>query len=372
MAKTYRAAVIGATTQGDYGHGLDTAFLENSRIEFVAVADADPQGRERAAAKLKISHTYADYREMLAQEQPDLVAIGPRWVSDRVDMLTAAANAGCHIYCEKPFAGRLEDVDAIVTACEAAGVKLQMAHQFRAMPPVVKALANLREGTYGKLLRLHARPKDDHRGGGEELIVHGTHLFDLMIAAAGRPAWVSARITMDERDVVKSDARSGAEPVGPIAGNACSVQFGFDNGVTGFFESIANQHRTDRESYYGLLLECENALLHIRRLGDVFVYPAPLVLPEDEKRSWEKIWIPEWHFTPEHQPQNLNNWLDRGNKILVADLLDAIEEDRAPLSSLDHARLIAEMIQGAYASHFAGGARQALPLAERRHPLEID
>ncbi|MDA0832455.1 MAG: Gfo/Idh/MocA family oxidoreductase [Planctomycetota bacterium] len=370
MAKSFRAAVIGATKQGDYGHGLDTAFLDNPRITLVAIADADSQGRDRVAVKLDVLHTYADYREMFAQEQLDLVAIGPRWVTGRVDMICTAAEAGCHIYCEKPFTDRLEEADTIVAACHRAGVKLQMAHQFRAMPPVVKALSDLQEGKYGKLLRMHARPKDDHRGGGEELIVHGTHLFDLMIAAAGRPKWVSARITMNERDVTKSDARTGAEPVGPIAGDACSVQFGFDKGVTGFFESIANQHRDDRPSYYGLLLECENALLHIRRLGDVFVYPAPQVLPEEENRSWEKVWIPEWHFTPEHKPQDLSNWIDRGNHILVTDLLNAIEQDRDPLSSLDHALLISEMIQGAYASHFSAGARQSIPLTERKHPLD--
>ncbi len=369
-SKTYKAAVIGATKQGDYGHGLDTAFLDNPRIELVAVADSNPEGLERKAKSLNVTKSYLDYREMLDKERPDLVAIGPRWVTDRVEMITAVAQAGCHMYCEKPFVGRVEDADAIVAACRQAGVKLTMAHQFRTMPPVQKMLADLHAGKYGKLLRLHARPKDDHRGGGEELIVHGTHLFDLMIAAAGWPLWVAGRVTVAGREATKADARQGNEPVGPIAGDGCSAQFGFEHGVTGFFESTANLHRSHRSSFYGLLLECEEALLHVRRFGDIYVYPAPVVLPEDEKLAWEKIWIPEWHFTPEHQPRDLSNWIDRGNKIMVSDLIAAIEEDRDPLSSLDHARLITEMVQGVYASHFANGARQPLPLAERRHPLE--
>ena len=39
MPKTYRVAVIGSTGRGDYGHGLDTAFVDVERTEIVAVAD---------------------------------------------------------------------------------------------------------------------------------------------------------------------------------------------------------------------------------------------------------------------------------------------------------------------------------------------
>ena len=43
--KKYRVAVIGWTGKGDYGHGLDTVWVNNDRAEIVAVADADEKGR---------------------------------------------------------------------------------------------------------------------------------------------------------------------------------------------------------------------------------------------------------------------------------------------------------------------------------------
>src|SRR5207237_5597216 len=104
------------------------------------------------------------------------------------------------IFLEKPLAATLHDADAMLAACERANVKCALAHQLRAMPPVRAAFADIRAGKFGKVLRMFGQPTDDTRGGGEELIVHGTHFFDLMIALAGAPRWVSAHLATGDRD----------------------------------------------------------------------------------------------------------------------------------------------------------------------------
>ncbi len=43
MPKTYKAAVIGLTGKGCYGHGLDRAFNDLDGVELVAIADAIPK-----------------------------------------------------------------------------------------------------------------------------------------------------------------------------------------------------------------------------------------------------------------------------------------------------------------------------------------
>ena len=100
----------------------------------------------KAGQRLGVSELFADYREMLDRMKPDIVCVGPRWVTDRVAMVRAAAKAGCHVYCEKPFVADLESADALQAACKANGSTLAMAHQWRAMPPVQKALAEIRSG----------------------------------------------------------------------------------------------------------------------------------------------------------------------------------------------------------------------------------
>lgn len=378
----YRVAVIGSTGKGDYGHGLDTAFQGSDRAEIVAVADDNPVGLQRTGERLNVEARFSVYREMLDRVKLDVVCVGPRWVTQRVAMLQAVAKVGCHVYCEKPFVADLESADAIQSSIATERVKLAMAHQWQAMPPVQRAFAEIRSGKYGRVLRMRARPKDDARGGGEELLVHGTHWFDLMIALAGPPRWVSGHIRVQGREATKANRREGLEPVGPICGDSVLAVFGFDDGVIGSFDSTANtapgsrrstnsdQPRPVWDSVYGLTIECEDAVLQLRQPGDVFIYPANGVLPDFESLAWKKLWIEDWHFTPEHQPRPIRQeWLSLGNRALAKDLLDAIEKDREPLSPLRHAVLITEMVQGVYASHFADGRRLPIPLTDRRHPL---
>jgi predicted dehydrogenase len=385
MKKSYRVAVIGATGKGNYGHDIDTAFVDVQRAEIVAVADDNPDGLRKAGDKLNVAKRYADYRKLLDEVRPQIVCLGPGWVSERVAMIQAAAAVGCHIYCEKPFLGDLTSVDQANVACRQGNIKLAMAHQWRAMPPVQKALAQLREGRFGRVLRMRARPKDDARGGGQELLLHGTHWFDLMIAIAGPPRWASGHVAVGSRDVQRSDVRQDLKSVGPMAGDSVVAVFGFDDGVRGFFDSTANTAPNVRkpkpgeitspawDSVYSLMVECERATLLWRQPGDVFVYPAPSMLPDIEALKWEKTWVEDWHFTPEHQPRLVaKDWLRFGNQTLAQDLIDAIEQDREPLSPLRHATLIAEMVQGVYASHLADGQRMAIPLADRAHPLTAD
>ena len=44
----YRAGAIGRTGRGDWGHGLDVAFVGLPNVDFVAVADDDPEGLKAA------------------------------------------------------------------------------------------------------------------------------------------------------------------------------------------------------------------------------------------------------------------------------------------------------------------------------------
>ncbi|MEQ1862897.1 MAG: Gfo/Idh/MocA family oxidoreductase [Chthoniobacteraceae bacterium] len=367
MSQKYRVAIIGSTKRGGYGHGMDVAFKDAALFEVVALADDDPTGLAATGKRLGLTRLYASYREMFAKEKPDLVGIGPRWVTDHVAMVTAAAAAGCHIFMEKPLAATLHDADAMLAACAKAKVKCALAHQLRTMPPVRAAFADIRAGKYGKVLRLYGQPGDDARGGGEELIVHGSHFFDLMIALAGAPRWVSGHFAVGGRDATLADKREGREPIGPIVGDSCAVMIGFDGGVRGFWNSTANLDR--HGVIYGLTIQCEQATVCMRTRGEVFIYPGPAIEPENDKREWEKVWVADWHFTPDHKPAPLNDYIHRGNHVLLRELVAAIEKGTEPTASLRDAVFVTEIIQGAYASHFEGGRRLPIPLAERQHPL---
>src|SRR5947209_18892977 len=94
MARNWRVAVIGRTGKGGYGHGLDVVWQAFDNVEIVAVADENEAGRTTAARKLNARNAYADYRQMLAKERPQIVSIGDRFLDAQRDMVLACAEHG--------------------------------------------------------------------------------------------------------------------------------------------------------------------------------------------------------------------------------------------------------------------------------------
>src|SRR5881397_2923908 len=98
-----KAAVIGHTGRGDYGHGLESIFANRPNVELVALADPDADGRAKTAAKIGAPRSYADYHDMLAQERPQLVSLAMRQADQHHAIALEALRAGANLYCEKPF-----------------------------------------------------------------------------------------------------------------------------------------------------------------------------------------------------------------------------------------------------------------------------
>ncbi len=115
-----RAVIIGHTGQGNYGHDHDLVFNGRPAIEVVAVADPDPGGRATAAARSGALRQYADYRDMLEKEKPDLACIAPRWTAEHHAMGLAALNSGAHVYLEKPITETLAQADDLLAVARPA------------------------------------------------------------------------------------------------------------------------------------------------------------------------------------------------------------------------------------------------------------
>src|SRR5690349_18114136 len=110
----FRAAIIGHTGYGNYGHSHDLIFNGREDVNLIAVADADAAGRSQATARSHALRSYADYRQMLEKEKPNLVCIAPRWTDEHHAMAKAALQAGAHLYVEKPFTQTLAEADELL------------------------------------------------------------------------------------------------------------------------------------------------------------------------------------------------------------------------------------------------------------------
>ncbi len=358
----YRACVIGHTGQGDYGHALHLIFAPRPDVEVVALADPDEAGRAKAAAQAGAARTYADYREMLEKEEPNLVVVAPRLTGRHREYLLAAAEVGAHGFMEKPLADNLADADAMVQAVEEANLKWAIAYNFRPLPIIEHALKLVMEdGLVGEILELRARGKEVHRAGGEDLLVLGVHVFDLMRVLAGDPRWCFSDITVDGRPARPGDVHEATEPLGPVVGDRIHAVYGFDNGVKGYFASTKSADGNGGR--WGLDIYGSKGIVTLR-----LDTPAPAFhladaswAPGDKEARWQPL--PGAPDAPA-QPDPEHRY-----KPVVDDLLAAIEEDRRPAVSIQDGRASLEMIQAVYESFIAGGP-VPFPLERREHPLK--
>ena len=353
--KNYRAAAIGHTGAGNYGHGLHLPFNELENIEFVAVADPDEAGRQAEMEKVGVQRGYADYREMLDKEDLDIVSVGPRWTTDHLDILLACIDADCHVYSEKPMTATLADGDQIVEAAKQKGIKVAVAHQAVYLPAIQTVKQMLHDGVIGEVREIHAHGKQDRRGGGEDMIVLGTHLFNMMRFFVGNVKWMSAHVTESGKEVAAADARNATEPVGLIAGDCVNSYFSFESGVSGLFDSRKNEVSGN---YYGMEIVGSEGRLSMRGGGGdgLVIYSYPCWSPADGSQKWEAVPIDDTPFSS-------------GNNLAIIDLIDAIENDRKPISSAEDAVAALEMILGAYESQLTG-KRVSFPIENREHPLK--
>lgn len=368
----YRAGAIGRTGRGNWGHGLDTAFVGVPDVEFVAVADDDPDGLRDAGVRTGARSLYGDYREMLERERLDFVAVCPRWPDVHAEMVIAAADAGVKgIFCEKPFARTLADADAMLKACGRAGTRVAVAHR-RANPYEQRAKAMVEEGAIGELQSLRGQGKCDHRSGAQDLMVLGTHMMDSMRYVAGSGvAWASGHVTQDGRDVTVDDIRDGDEEIGLVAGNGVYATYTFENGVTASFESQpVDMPPGGSSSLFGFEAYGTRGIISVRNspAGNMFVYPHSRWVPGSDD-EWRPVVIEKWER--EQQVGGVSSTA-LSNKVIVDELIRAVEEERDVVvsSSGKDGRAAIEMIMAVHESHRLG-ERVYFPMENRENPYEV-
>lgn len=352
-----KAVVIGHTGRGDYGHGLDAIFAGRPGISLVGVADPDPAGRQKAIDRIHAPRGYADYREMLAQERPQLVSVALRHADQHAEIGMACLRAGAHLYMEKPITPSAAESDALLNEANARKLRVAVAHTMRMMPQTVRLRRAVAEGLIGELRELKAWGKQDPRAGGEDMMVLGTHLFDLMRMFAGDPESVTARVLDKGRSVSRSDRRRVKDDVGWVAGDQVSAEFQFPGGVSGHFTSDGRLRET--VGHWGVMLVGSRGVARINCdiAPNVFVQSTTGWSKDGRVDTWKPLDPALAVSPPEHNLGPVGDWLD------------AIRTGREPECSGRNAAWAVEMVMGVYTSAL-GGARVPFPLSGRKHPLD--
>jgi predicted dehydrogenase len=122
--------------------------------ELVAVADDVPGRAEAAAARFGFASATADWRRLLADPRVELVSVtAPNWLHREIGV--AVAEAGRHLWIEKPVGLTADDARAVAGAVAAAGVQGAVGFNYRHAPAVALARRLVDEGAIGRVT--HAR-----------------------------------------------------------------------------------------------------------------------------------------------------------------------------------------------------------------------
>jgi UDP-N-acetyl-2-amino-2-deoxyglucuronate dehydrogenase len=233
MGHQYRAAIIGC---GGISRRHAQGFRDRPGCELVAGADVRPENAEKLAAEFGIPRTYIDYRELLQQERPDLVAICT-WPGTHAEITIASAEAGARgILCEKPMCLSLAEADAMIEACERAGARLGIAHHHRFDRANTTARRLIAAGAIGAPTLLRGGPRDG-------LLNNGTHFIDTTRYLLGDPPahWVMGQV---ER---RSDRHERGHPIE----DRCFGLIGFEGGARALVESDMPQDWPGGTFIYG-------------------------------------------------------------------------------------------------------------------------
>lgn len=357
--RQYKAAIIGRTGGGNYGHGFDVVFRGVENVSVEAIADVDPEGLKKAAERSGATRRYPDYREMLEKEKPDIVSIGPRQPDCHKEMALATIEVGASIYLEKPMTETLEEADVIVQAAEEKGVKVALGHTRRFTSEFTTIKALLKEGFVGTVLECRVQGKQDNRVGGEDLIVLGTHDFDIMRFYFGDPLWCFASVTQDGRDIRRDDIHMGREPI-LVAGDTIRAMFAFPDNIQCYWNSVKtddhwNTNFADRDKWTFEIHGTKKIIVYQSGFGTA-VFDSPFLAHKDSDIRWDDV------------PQPRNRSIPDREKHPIRNLIHAIETDTEPLCSGYDGRWTIEMLASVYHSQKTK-QRIDFPLKDRKNPL---
>ncbi len=163
---------------------------------------------EKAAQEIGCEFWTDDYRELLARRDIDVVDVTtPNHA--HAEIVIAAAQAGKHIYCEKPLAMTVAEGQRMVAVVAQAGVKTQMTFNLRFFPAVARARQLIESGFLGNIFSFRGRYyrssyiaadkplswrlRKDVSGGGA-LFDLGSHILDLIYYLLGDYGAVQATV----------------------------------------------------------------------------------------------------------------------------------------------------------------------------------
>ncbi len=176
--KQLNIGIIGAGRIGKVHMQSITYNVPGAKV--LGITDVFKDGLQELADKYGIEKVYEDYKEMLADKDIDAVLVCSS-TDTHADISIEAAEAGKHVFCEKPVDLTPEKVKAVIEAVEKAGVKLQVGFNRRFDHNFAHVRSLINEGKVGNLELIKITSRDPEPPSAEYAAVSGGMFLDMTI-----------------------------------------------------------------------------------------------------------------------------------------------------------------------------------------------
>ncbi len=225
-----KVGMIGAGVMGGV-HAAAYGRLSNAQLTTICDLRLE-KAQKLAGPGVKV---VTDYHEILQNPEIDAVDVCvPTYLHKEI--VLAAAAAGKHVFCEKPIALSVEDAEAMVQACEQAGVKLGIGQVVRFFPDYAKAKDLLASGRIGepkvvRTVRGGAFPIWSEDNWYADFFKSGGPIVDLMIHDLDWLLWLFGPVERVFAKSVHIPEQAGQDPLAHSL-----VTLRFDNGIIAHLE----------------------------------------------------------------------------------------------------------------------------------------
>ena len=248
----------------------------------VAVAGRNQAAVQAAADRFGYEKAYTNWQDLV--NDPDVQLFdngGPN--NAHAEPTIAAAQAGKHVFCEKPLARTAEEAKAMLDAVEKAGVKHMVAYNYRFVPAIVHARNLIASGALGRIFHFRAVYLQDwiidpnfpmtwrftkEVAGSGSLGDLGSHILDLGRFLVGEPTKVMGMLKTFITE--RPDGEGGRAQVD--VDDAVTALLEFENGAMGTIEAtrFANGHRNG--NMWEINGENGSIKFNLERLNELDVY----------------------------------------------------------------------------------------------------
>ncbi len=242
-------ALVGLGSYSEYQ--LAPSLQETNHCRLAGIVTGTPAKEKKWAEKYNIPaaniYNYDNFDTIADNKDIDIVyVVLPN--SMHADFCIRAAKAGKHVICEKPMAVSVAECDAIMEACEKAGVKLSVGYRLHSEPYTQELMRIVKEKTYGEVRYVTAEAAYISRGnpnqwrldrklsGGGALMNMGVYSIQSAIYGSGmNPIAVAAQEFSTRPDYFKETDET------------ITAQFEFPNGAVG---NIFTSHNVNVNRHY--------------------------------------------------------------------------------------------------------------------------